>query len=106
MFIIEPQSSFLLLTLHDGHQSSADPRHHITQQPLSKSVDPRPANDRQKREHDILGTFRITAVFGHTQKARFIQCSTIAMRFEVDFDRAIDLVIILIFKESGLTYVR
>ena len=47
---------FLLLTLHNGYQSGADSRHHITQQPLFNSVDPHPADDGQKGEHCLLGT--------------------------------------------------
>lgn len=34
-----------LLTLHYSHQPSADPRHHVTQQPLFHPVDLDPAND-------------------------------------------------------------
>lgn len=48
--------SVLLPTLHDGHQSGADPRHHITQQPLFNPVAPQPANNGQKSEHCILGS--------------------------------------------------
>lgn len=47
----------LLPTLHNGHHSSADAGHHITQQPLFNPVAPQPANDRQKREDGILGPF-------------------------------------------------
>lgn len=49
--------SVLLPTLHNSHQSGADPRHHITQQPLFNPVAPQPANNGQKREHCILGPF-------------------------------------------------
>lgn len=58
----------LLLTLHNGHQSSADPRYHITWQPLFNSVDPHPANDGHKRERCILGAFWITAGFNRNKK--------------------------------------
>lgn len=35
----------VLPTLHYGHQSSADSRHHISQEPLFNFVDSQPSND-------------------------------------------------------------
>lgn len=49
------------LTLQDSHQSCADTRHNVTEQPLFDSVDSHPADDWQERQSCILGTFGITA---------------------------------------------
>lgn len=53
----------LLPTLHNGHQSSADSRHHIPQEPLFNFVDSQPANDRQEGKRGSLGSLTIPALY-------------------------------------------
>lgn len=47
--------------MKDSYQSSADTGHNVTEQPLFDSVDSDPADDRQKGERCVLGSFGITS---------------------------------------------
>lgn len=61
MFTLHSDTSETHFTLQDGYQSSADARHDVAEQPLFDLVDSQPADDRQKRESCILGSFGITS---------------------------------------------
>lgn len=66
-FVWDSVNAPLSLTLQDSHQSCADTRHNVTEQPLFESVDFHPADDRQQRESCVLGPFGVTSEAGRNR---------------------------------------